>query len=1199
MGTQQRVASLVLSQLALGAVQANDESASNFLSRQLSDPRSGLLRALQRSQENAWRALEIALAGHSFLDRCKALLPGADYRAVEVLVGRFLGTLPQGWAGSASATVRERALQELRAARRAGVLEWGTPDPGEFTAQATQLARLDDPAAELEAEHRATATLADELTEQSYLVLARIIIPRQGPPFLGVAARYFFRLQAESDAALSRGLTWVPRVELTQVQEQGLAGLAQILTQYGKEVERALEVVREAVGPALIEALDVLQEARRHGRAVQTLAQAVLGVLGPRQLDRREVRAADSASVANDGERQHILKLVSHFRALPQAQRRQMPALLNALGKLQILAGDFEGAGCDFQEAAGLLGDGRARAEVHHNAYRAALECHDWTGALRELISAARLDARRFAPFPMGKYQPQGILGAGSLGVAFLCKHTFSTGPVRVQTLPTEGLDRGIGVLFTEMRALQQLDHPSIGRIHECDFTDPIGKSRPFVAMEYFDGVTLEDYVAKNGPLPAADVMALADCMAEALEAAHAQGVLHRSLKPSSLLLRKDPRSAGPPWKMRVIDFGLVPGQDRALANLGARSSVLGAALAGMRDYAAPEQTGPLPGQQVGPPTDIYGFARTCCFALFGTPQPLPRHWTPLPIALTRLLKDCLQEDPQQRPRTFTALRKRLAGVAATGSGAVIPVDLAPPPTVEEPAAAPLPAASAVHRPQRLPGRRLANDDYHQASRQRMLWGAVGIVVALVLILGLPLLLLPLLDRQTPQTAPALAQRPPSFTPDPAPPGQEPPAEPPDQAELPPPPVGKDSTPPRPDRPLREQPTRAANRPRPKVLPAEEAAGQSVADLQNPSATRRRAALLRLTRLRGVVECDGVASAAAKLLKDTDKGVRLAAAATVGAWGGPESVAPLARLLKDPDKAIRLAAIAALGRLKTQEAVEPLLDHLLTDSQPCLEALRDLGPLAEPAAMARLRDRDRAMRLEACKALICVATARSGPDLKAFARDVRDRELREIAQAVLRHDQAVMVAVAKLTGTSPAGQFDRIEGAKMLATLAPNARRAQVAELLVRQLALADAALGQEIPKALATWGTPDVVPSLIQVLKQDDPASHLSEAAMTALGHLKDPRAVYAIVPRLTKQGAVDPPAQKALVSLGEVAEWPLQKYLNDPDPAIRIAVCEILGQIGTEDSLPALEALIEDDDSPVGEAASQALQAIRRRVP
>ena len=66
---------------------------------------------------------------------------------------------------------------------------------------------------------------------------------------------------------------------------------------------------------------------------------------------------------------------------------------------------------------------------------------------------------------------------------------------------------------------------------------------------------------------------------------------------------------------------------------------------------------GKLKGVPVGPCSDVYGFGKTCCFALFGTPQPTFQHWQQLPRELADLLGRCLNEQPRARPQDFAALQ--------------------------------------------------------------------------------------------------------------------------------------------------------------------------------------------------------------------------------------------------------------------------------------------------------------------------------------------------------------------------------------------------------------------------------------------------------------------------------------------------------------------------------------------------------------
>src|SRR5262249_244871 len=134
------------------------------------------------------------------------------------------------------------------------------------------------------------------------------------------------------------------------------------------------------------------------------------------------------------------------------------------------------------------------------------------------------------------------------------------------------------------------------------------------------------------------------------------------------------------------IDFGLALKQEvlgnSTRSRVGERT-VIGTAIEGSMDYGAPEQMGKLPGVAVSPASDVYAFGRTCCFALFGTPQPLLRHGRRVPEGRAELLEGCLEEQPRKRPRSFTdvlARLERLSADRAPDSGAIPRLALEAPP---------------------------------------------------------------------------------------------------------------------------------------------------------------------------------------------------------------------------------------------------------------------------------------------------------------------------------------------------------------------------------------------------------------------------------------------------------------------------------------------------------------------------------------
>src|SRR5439155_21323244 len=108
----------------------------------------------------------------------------------------------------------------------------------------------------------------------------------------------------------------------------------------------------------------------------------------------------------------------------------------------------------------------------------------------------------------LNKSEPRRILGAGGFGVTFHCRYKATGGDVAVKALTPEGLERDVGTVFQEAGTLDSLQHPAIVRLRECDSADP-QRRRPYLVMEYFDGVTLEALVRDGGQLPPAQFLAV------------------------------------------------------------------------------------------------------------------------------------------------------------------------------------------------------------------------------------------------------------------------------------------------------------------------------------------------------------------------------------------------------------------------------------------------------------------------------------------------------------------------------------------------------------------------------------------------------------------------------------------------------------------------------------------------------------------
>jgi formylglycine-generating enzyme required for sulfatase activity len=413
-------------------------------------------------------------------------------------------------------------------------------------------------------------------------------------------------------------------------------------------------------------ALDIGEEHQRHGNHFQDMYQAVIGLERKIDLLTGEVRPRHSLSLPSDEERQVVKAWLARFRALPLDQQQRTPALLNGLGKLQLAAGNFHEAFQVFEEVAAFVTVPAARAEAHYNAHRAALERRDWSGALAALRQAVLIDPQRWTPFPQLQYQMQRILGANGLSVTFLCRDRSLNEPVIVKTLVPDSLDRPLQEVFAEAEALGRLEHRAILRVRSCGYAFPTQESQPFLVLDYFDGWTLEEHVRRYGPLTPEELLEVARTAAQGLHAVHARNILHRALTPANFLVRRREEKGSPPvWEARLTDFGLAVRPSEVLATRRNPSllfrSNLGDSLADALAYSAPELLGWLEGVSPGPHSDVYGFGKTCYYALLRTPEPDDEEKESLSHSWRKLLSVCTARSVAKRPPDFAEVLKRLA----------------------------------------------------------------------------------------------------------------------------------------------------------------------------------------------------------------------------------------------------------------------------------------------------------------------------------------------------------------------------------------------------------------------------------------------------------------------------------------------------------------------------------------------------------
>jgi hypothetical protein len=186
-----------------------------------------------------------------------------------------------------------------------------------------------------------------------------------------------------------------------------------------------------------------------------------------------------------------------------------------------------------------------------------------------------------FGPSPgdeVGRYRVLRRLGQGGMGAVYEAHDPTLDRSVALKFLPP-GLDDGTRLL-EEARAASALDHPCIGTVYEVG-EDAAGRS--FIAMASYSQGTLRERL-RGGPLPVEDAVRIAVQVADALDAAHSRGILHRDVKPENLLFDDTGR-------VKVVDFGIA----RALGGVGSAPAPPG----GTAAYMSPEQVegGPMDGR--------------------------------------------------------------------------------------------------------------------------------------------------------------------------------------------------------------------------------------------------------------------------------------------------------------------------------------------------------------------------------------------------------------------------------------------------------------------------------------------------------------------------------------------------------------------------------------------------------------------------
>lgn len=286
----------------------------------------------------------------------------------------------------------------------------------------------------------------------------------------------------------------------------------------------------------------------------------------------------------------------------------------------------------------------------------------------------------------LGPYEILAPLGAGGMGEVYRARDARLNREVAVKILPShlsenpEAKQR----FEREARTISSLNHPNICTLHDVGHQDGID----YLVMEFLDGETLANRLMK-GPLPLPQVLKYGIEICDGLEKAHRSGVVHRDLKPGNIMLTNT--------GAKLMDFGLAKAPPSAAppssgltatmaSPVGSHPLTAQGMVVGTFQYMSPEQ---VEGKEADARSDIFALGavlyematgkrafegKTAASAMAAVlerdPAPISSLQPTTPPALDRLVKTCLDKDPDERWQTAHDVKLQLRQMSEGGSHA-------------------------------------------------------------------------------------------------------------------------------------------------------------------------------------------------------------------------------------------------------------------------------------------------------------------------------------------------------------------------------------------------------------------------------------------------------------------------------------------------------------------------------------------------
>jgi eukaryotic-like serine/threonine-protein kinase len=333
----------------------------------------------------------------------------------------------------------------------------------------------------------------------------------------------------------------------------------------------------------------------------------------------------------------------------------------------------------------GLVEAERLRLFLQHNSGLSStprkLAARLVAAGLLTQFQAEQLLLGKHRGYSIGKYRILERIGAGGHSTVYLGEHMVVKRRVAIKVLPMARSENpsALARFYREARATGALDHPNLVKAYDVDCDNGLH----FLVMDYVDGSSLQQIVARFGPLSIERSAHYIRQAAQGLQAAHAAALVHRDIKPANIILDRL-------GVIRVLDLGLARffcDNEDPLTLKYDENSVLGTA-----DYVAPEQA--LNSHEVDSRADIYSLGATFYFLLSGRPlfpegqitHKLIWHQTRQPTPLRQLRPEVSPKLSAVVERMLDKARERRYQNVAEVMDALLPwtAEPVPPPSAEE-----------------------------------------------------------------------------------------------------------------------------------------------------------------------------------------------------------------------------------------------------------------------------------------------------------------------------------------------------------------------------------------------------------------------------------------------------------------------------------------------------------------------------------